>query len=47
MELKDIQRSYAAILSLGYNCQVAYQLRMYKLRSFAGLLDCFNFPDTY
>ncbi|MFE9276567.1 DUF1796 family putative cysteine peptidase [Paenibacillus glucanolyticus] len=38
--------SFDAIFSLGYNCQVAVQLRRNKLRKMAGPWDWFNFAST-
>lgn len=38
---------FDAIFSLGYNCQVAAQLRKNKLRHAAGPWDWFNFASTH
>lgn len=39
MRQSDIQRPYDFIMSLGYNCMVAYQLKRLSLRSFSGPID--------
>jgi hypothetical protein len=46
MKLSEMQRPYDLIMSLGYNCMVAYQLKRLSLRSFSGPVDwVINYPD--
>ncbi|MBW5447672.1 hypothetical protein GE107_16580 [Cohnella sp. CFH 77786] len=39
MKLKELAGSYDLILSMGYNCQPAFQLRANQVRSFTGPVD--------
>ncbi|MNJ30693.1 hypothetical protein D3C77_253010 [compost metagenome] len=39
MKLSEIQRPYNFVMSLGYNCMVAYQLKRLSLRSCSGPID--------
>ena len=39
MNLNQIKRPYDMIVSLGWNCQTAFQLKRKKLRSFTGPID--------
>lgn len=45
MNLKNIQKSYDTILSLGGLCQVTQQLKRHNLRKFSGPLDWFYYPS--
>ncbi|WP_019639556.1 DUF1796 family putative cysteine peptidase [Paenibacillus fonticola] len=39
MRLSELQRPYDMIMSLGYNCMTAYQLKRLSLRNFSGPID--------
>lgn len=39
MRLSELQRPHDLVMSLGYNCMVAYQLKRLALRSFSGPVD--------
>jgi len=39
MKLKDIQKDYDAIFSLGNGCSVAQRLQQYQLRPYSGVID--------
>ncbi|WP_445486993.1 DUF1796 family putative cysteine peptidase [Niallia sp. 03133] len=45
MKLKEMNREYDAIYSLGHNCLAAMKLRDHNLRAFAGPLDWVGSPD--
>lgn len=45
MRLRDIQRNYDMIFSLGDRCLPAYQLRAYHLKPYAGIIDWMLSPD--
>lgn len=46
MRRSDIQRPYDFVMSLGYNCMVAYQLKRLSLRSFSGPVDWVIIHET-
>lgn len=46
MQLKDIQRNYDTVISLGGSCQVAAQMARHSLRTFSGPVDWFIFPSV-
>lgn len=46
MKQSELHRPYDLIMSLGYNCMVAYQLKRLSLRSFSGPVDWVIIDDA-